>query len=142
MAISQEKLKEKYARNSAASAQDLVDNYIAATGKLDKAKSPAAQAAYEAAMRDPEVLARRLKNLGKVQESDMNAAMAAKGASAYSQGTAAAAEKQARNMAPYLDVQDKVKAALPPRSRDGMANVDNRLKPFVKAAMETKKRLG
>lgn len=124
--------RAEYERNASAASEKLVRKFTQATGKVDKARSPAAQAAYEAAMRDPKVLARRQKALSKVSENEVNEAMRAKGGAAYSAGVSAGVDKWQRNVAPYMSELDRTVAGLPARSRDVAANVQNRVLPIAK----------
>jgi len=133
---------DEYKNRAPASADKLVRKYQAATGKLDAARSPDAQASYEEAMRDPAVLKRRQTNLGKLSEADLNNAMQAKGGSAYAAGTAAGADKWAKNVAPYFGEIDRIKAKLPRRTRDPAANVQSRVTPFAKGLSDMKKKQG
>lgn len=142
MPIDLTEASSEYRTNAGAAAPKMARRYIAATGKLDKARSPAAQKAYEEAMRDPAVLARRAKNLGKLSEADLNKAMEEKGASNYGTGVAAGADKWQRNFTPYAGEIDRLKGTLPARSRDPMANLTNRAGHFVKGLSELKKKQG
>lgn len=124
--------REEYESRAGQSADKLVRKFTAATGKVEKARSPAAQKAYEDAMRDPKVLARRQKALGKVTEAEVNEAMQRKGASAYAAGVAAGADKWGRNVAPYMSELDRTVASLPARTRDPVQNVMGRVAPIAK----------
>lgn len=46
----------------------------------------------------------------------------------------------AKNMGPVLGAMNAAADAAPPRTRDPMMNIDTRLKPVVRAAIEAKKR--
>lgn len=135
-------MKSEYASRTSASSQKLVRRYVNKTGKLEAAASDHAQKNYISGVTDPEAQKRRQTNLRKLSESELNAAMEAKGGSAYAAGTSAAQDKWAKNVTPYLENADKIVASLPPRSRDPIANVNNRLIPLVKAQSDLKKKLG
>lgn len=140
MGIDRTKFKERYVAGSSANAGKLVEEYVRKTGKLDAAKSDAAEATYAAKLQAAIANKSRQKALGRVTESEMNAAMLAKGESAYRAGTAASADKMVKNVEPYLATLDNLK--LPARTADPMQNIDNRVKGVARALLETKKRIG
>lgn len=140
MGIDRAKFKERYVSGASANADKLVENYTKTTGKLDAAKSDQAEANYAAKTSAAIANKSRQKSLGKVSESDMNAAMVAKGGTAYRSGTAAAADKTLARVEPYLATLDNLK--LPARTADPMQNIDNRVKGVAKALLDTKKRVG
>lgn len=142
MAINYEDAKKEFTTNAGRSGEKLVKRYTAATDKLSKATSPEAQANYVEAMSDPEVLGRRLTNLGKLTEEDLNRAMRAKGAAAYGAAVRVAGDKWVKKFRPYGEVMDSVVAGLPAPTRDAMANIDNRLKPIVAAVKAKKAEIG
>ena len=124
-------LKSDFVANGQAAAAKLVKNYTARTDKVARASSDDAQARYETAMRDPATLKRRQSKLKKVNEADLNAAMAAKGSSNFSTGIGAAGDKWANNVQPYLDEQDRIVKTLKPAGMDVQANVMNRVAPLA-----------
>jgi hypothetical protein len=132
MPIDTNSAMEEYKSRTSQAGTKLVSRYRAATNKLARATSDAAQNAYKAAMSDPKVLERRRSNLRKLSEEDLNRNMELKGASAYSAGTSAGADKWGRNFAPYASVIDSTTASLPERTRDPVANVTNRVIPLAK----------
>jgi len=141
MAIDKAKWKDKYTRNTAAATGDLVDGYIARTDKVTRMSSDAAQANYEAAMRDKAVLERRQAKLKKVSESDLNEAMRTKGATRYAEGTAASADKALTNVEPYLDEIDRIVTTMKPRTRDPRQNVMERVVPLAVGLRAKKDRM-
>jgi len=142
MAVDIEEIKKEYANRASQSGDKLVRRYVAVTNKLERAASAEAQKNYVAAVTDPAVQARRVQNLKKLSESDLNAAMQATGASAYQNAVSAKADIWANRTQPYLTEFEKVKSTLPSRTRDAMTNLTQRAGAFVKAAVELKKKLG
>ena len=142
MAIDKAEALKEYRERASGSGGKLVRKYTAATGKLEAATSKSAQANFESAMKDPAVLKRRLTNLKKLSEEDLNSAMIATGEAAYNAAVAAKAEKWLEKTSPFLDEIDDVVAKLPARTRDGVQNVTNRVIPLVKALQDKKKEIG
>lgn len=138
--IDRTKFKERYVAGASANADKLVENYVSTTGKLDAAKSEQAEKNYATKVAEAVANKSRQKALGKVSEAEMNAAMVAKGGSAYRAGTSASADKTLKNVEPYLATLDNLK--LPARTADPMQNIDNRVKGVAKALIDTKKRVG
>lgn len=89
---------------------------------------------YEERMRDPEVLARRETGIRTVTDSEFKDAMRDKGASRIGPGILAGVDKQREGYRVIRDALDGME--LPARVADPMANIDNRLKPVVKAQIE------
>lgn len=91
------------------------------------------QGLYEARMRDPEVLRKRERALQKTNEQDWKNRAAEIGSSRIASGMQANSGKQADNYEPIAVALRGVE--LPPRTADPMANIDNRVKPIVQAAV-------
>ena len=142
MGIDRNAAKQNYVSGASNNAEKLVQNYIKQPGKLDAAKSDAAEKLYAENVAKAVAEKRRQKGLGKVSESDMNAAMQASGAQNYRSGTTRSADKQARNVEPYYAALDALEGKLPARTSDPMANLMNRAGAVVKTMVETKKRVG
>jgi len=142
MGINRANWIEDYKKGTSANADKLVREYVATPNKIDAATSASAQKNYEDAMRDAKVLARRVTNLKKVSEADLNAAMQAKGQARYSEGTSAGANKAAARVEPYLVELDRIVPTLPAAGRDGVQNVTNRVIPIVKALQDKKAQIG
>jgi len=140
--VSGEEFKNDYVTGASNASTKLVDRYTRKTGKLDAAKSDAAQKNFEAAMKDPAVLKRRQTRLAKLTEDDLNRAMIEKGGSAYAAGVQTAGDKWATNVTPYLQKQEEIKRSLPARSRDPVQNVTQRVVPFAKGLNDLKKQRG
>lgn len=140
MAIDRQAAKENYKRGASNNADKLVANYVKTPGKLDAAKSDQAEKNYADKVAKAISNKSRQKGLGKVTEQEMNAAMQARGASAYRSGTEGGADKQAKNVEPYYATLDNLK--LPAKTADPMLNIDNRVKGVAKAMLETKARVG
>jgi len=141
MTIDKAKWKDKYTRNTAAATGDLVDGYTARTDKVARMASDAAQANFEAAMRDAAVLKRRQARLKGLSESELNEAMRTKGAARYAEGTAASADKALANVEPYLDEIDKIVGTMKPRTRDPRQNVMERVVPLAVGLRAKKDRM-
>jgi hypothetical protein len=142
MPIDRQAAKANYVQGASNNADKLVQNYTRATGKLDKAKSDAAEQLYAAKVQAAIANKSRQKGLGKVSESEMNAAMVATGAQNYRSGTGRSADKQARNVEPYYTALDGLEGKYPARTADPMANLTNRAGLVVKTLSELKKRQG
>lgn len=142
MGIDRTAAKQNYVQGASNNAEKLVSNYVKQTGKLDAAKSDAAEKLYADKVAAAIANKSRQKGLNKVSESDMNAAMQATGAQNYRSGTGRSAEKQSRNVEPYYAALDALEGKLPARTSDPMANLMNRAGAVVKTMVETKKRVG
>lgn len=91
------------------------------------------QALYEEQMRNPNVLARRADGLQAVSEQDWKNKASTLGTQRIAAGMTAAADKQAQNYEPIAEALRGVN--LQARTSDPMANIDNRVKPIVAAAV-------
>ena len=142
MGIDRQAAKANYVQGASNNAEKLVSNYVKTPGKLDAAKSEAAEKLYAENVAKAVAEKRRQKGLGRVSEQDMNAAMASTGAQNYRSGTGRSADKQAKNVEPYYAALDALEGKLPARTSDPMANLMNRAGAVVKTMVETKKRIG
>lgn len=142
MGIDRTAAKANYVSGASNNAEKLVQNYVKQTGKLDAAKSDAAEKLYADKVAQAIANKSRQKGLNKVSESDMNAAMQATGAQNYRSGTGRSADKQSKNVEPYYAALDALEGKLPARTADPMANLMNRAGAVVKTMVETKKRIG
>lgn len=142
MAIDRSAAKANYVSGASNNADKLVRNYVATSGKLDAARSEAAEKLYAEQVQKAIAEKRRQKGLAKVNESEMNAAMSARGAQNYRNGTSGSADKQARNVEPYYAALDGLEGKYPARTSDPMANLMNRAGLVVKTLSELKKRQG
>lgn len=97
----------------------------------------AGQDLYVERMRDPDVLERRAAKLAKISNEDWRGPASDVGAARIGPGMAANVTKQARNYEPIRTALEGV--SLPDRTGDAMANIDNRVKPVVKAQIDAKK---
>jgi hypothetical protein len=105
-----------------------------------QAKALDGQTLYVAKLQDPEVLARRAKNIGKVSDSDWRSNTITKGRGIIGARMTAAAPKQQANWAPYRSALEAV--TLPPKTADPMSNLMNRAGAVVQAMVNTKKSVG
>jgi len=135
-------LKNDFVNGASGASAKLVDRYTKRTDKAARAASDDAQNAYKQAMADPKVIARRQSMLKKVTEEEMNAAMRAKGGSAYAAGVANAGDKWANKVQPFFDTIDQTVAKLPARTRDVAANVQKRVTPIAVALRAKKESMG
>src|SRR3989304_9691909 len=142
MGINRQDAKTNYVQGASNNAEKLVKNYIAETGKLDKAKSDAAEQLYAAKLQAAIANKSRQKGLGRVTEGEMNAAMQATGAQNYRSGTGRSADKQSKNVEPYYAALDGLEGKYPARTADPMANLTNRAGLVVKTLSDLKKRIG
>ncbi len=142
MGIDRQAAKTNYVAGASNNAQKLVDNYVNTPGKLDAAKSDAAEQLFAAKIQAAVAQKSRQKGLQKVSESEMNAAMTATGATNYRSGTQRSADKQAKNVEPYYAALDGLDGKYPARTADPMQNLTNRAGLVVKTLSELKKRIG
>ncbi len=142
MSIDRTASKTNYISGASNNAEKLVANYTRKTGKLDAAKSAGAEALWAAKIQAAIANKSRVKGLDRVTESEMNSAMIASGAGNYRAGTARSADKQAKNVEPYLAALDNIEGKYPVRTADPMANLMNRGGLVVKTLSELKKRIG
>ena len=128
----------------------VVDKYKAAIGRVPAAytegikntknwnqKAQDGQALYAQKMSDPEVLARRGTEIAKVSDSEWAEKATRKGAQRIAGGMTESLPKFSTGMGRVLSTIQGVTIA--PRTTDPMANVDNRVKPIVKALADMKK---
>ena len=134
--------KQNYASGAANNADKLVKNFVATTGKVDAARSDAAEKLWAEQVQKAIASKSRQKALAQVSESDMNAAMTARGASNYRSGTAAGADKQAKNVEPYYSALDGLEGKYPAKTSDPMTNLTQRAGLVVKTLSDLKKRIG
>lgn len=142
MGINRQDAKANYVQGASNNAEKLVKNYIAQPGKLDAAKSDAAEQLYAAKLQAAIANKSRQKGLGRVTEGEMNAAMQATGANNYRNGTSRSADKQSKNVEPYYAALDGLQGKFPARTADPMANLLNRAGLVVKTLSDLKKRIG
>jgi hypothetical protein len=98
------------------------------------------QSLYVARLSDPEVLARRAKNISKVSDAEWRSSAIAKGRGTIGSRMTAAAPKQQANWAPYRAALESL--TLPPKTADPMTNLTNRAGAVVQAMVATKKSVG
>jgi len=142
MAINRVSAKNNYITGAANNAQKLVDNFVARSGKIDAARSDAAEKLWAERLQQAIQAKSRQKALARVSEQDMNAAMLASGAQNYRTGTARSADKQITRAEPYYAALDALEGKFPARTSDPMANLMNRAGLVVKTLVEVKKRVG
>lgn len=99
-----------------------------------QAAAIAGQDLYVQRMSDPEILARRAREITEVSDTAFRAALLEKGAPVIAGRMAAAAPKMAQGYAPIRSALESL--TLPPRTGDAMQNIDNRLKPVVQTMID------
>ena len=100
-----------------------------------KDKALAGQNLYEQQMQNAQVLRRRAIALEKTSEAEWKSKASSLGSLRIADGMRNSAEKQAQNYEPIANALRAVE--LPERSADPMANIDNRVKPIVRAMVNT-----
>ena len=105
-------------------------------------KQPAldGQELYVTRLADPEVLARRAKNIAKIEDAQWRTDTITKGRSVIGSRMVAAAPKQQANWAPYRSALESL--TLPAKVADPIANTTNRVVAVVQAMVNTKKSVG
>lgn len=99
-----------------------------------KESALAGQGLYEQQMQNASVLRRRAAALEKVSEADWKLKAASLGSVRIADGMRNGADKQVQNYEPIAQALRGV--TLPERSADPMANIDNRVKPIVRAMID------
>ena len=99
-----------------------------------KEKALSGQGLYEQQMQNAAVLRRRAVSLEKVSEAEWKTKAANLGSMRIADGMRNGAERQAQNYEPIANALRSVE--LPERSADPMANIDNRVKPIVRAMVQ------
>jgi hypothetical protein len=132
-APSEDQLRKNFAAGVGAKGSKWLENFKSATGKVEAARSDAAESTYAAKVQAAVANRSRLKGLASVSESDLNAAADAVGAGGFTTPATAKAGKFAKKAKPYVDLAVSTANALPPRGADPEANVDARVKPIVRA---------
>jgi len=99
----------------------------------------AGQALYEEKMTNPDILKRRAKRIETMTDEDWRRPALELGVRNIGPGLKAKIDKWAGRWAPYRSALEAVE--LPPKTADPEANIDNRLKPIVRALVEKKKEL-
>ena len=97
-------------------------------------RSKAAEDLWIAKIQDAAARRAREKGLAEVSDADWKKAALEKGAPRIAQGMQAAKEKFGSKISEVLSTIESV--SLPPRVADPEANVDNRVKPIVRALHE------
>ena len=99
-----------------------------------KEKALSGQGLYEQQMQNASVLRRRAAALERVSEAEWKTRASQLGSVRIADGMRNGAEKQAQNYEPIANALRSVE--LPERSADPMANIDNRVKPIVRAMVQ------
>lgn len=115
------------------------NKFLAATGILEKARSEEAETRYATGTANAAANKLRQKALQAVTEEDLKGPVRTGGASLYSGPAQAKAPKARRRFARFAAIIDTQVAGLPAKTDDGEVNVDNRLKPIVRALQAAKR---
>ena len=102
-------------------------------------KAAAAEELWAAKIQEAAAEKRRQKGIARVSNEDWKRKAATLGAERIARGMSENADKRTKNFEPFRAALEGV--SLPPRTADPLANVDNRVKPIVKALVDTKKSL-
>ena len=124
--------KQKYLNSLGA----VPGNYKAGIERTSNWKESAlnGQALYEQQMQNAQVLRRRAVALERTSEADWKSRASNLGSMRIADGMRNGADKQAANYEPIAQALRSVN--LPDRSADPMANIDNRVKPIVRAMID------
>jgi len=141
MPIDLDEAMKAYVDETKSKADKLVKRYQKKTGKADAIKSDDAQKAFEDAMADATVLARRQAMLKDVTETELNEAMEKTGKSAYINKTAAKSGKWKKHFSPFASEIDTTVAKLPKHVRGARDNIMNRSLVLAEALEAKKKEL-
>lgn len=111
-------------------------NYKAGIERTSNWKESAlnGQALYEQQMQNAQVLRRRAVALERTSEADWKSRASNLGSVRIADGMRNGADKQTQNYEPIAQALRGV--SLPDRTADPMANIDNRVKPIVRAMIE------
>jgi len=123
-----DEIKEHYRR----AAPEAARRYREAADRVVwKERAKAGHTLWRQRMADPDVLDRHLEGIDEVSDSEFRATMKEKGAAIIGARMAAAAEKQAKGYAPIRAAIEGLE--IPDKGPDPYANVDNILKPVIRA---------
>jgi hypothetical protein len=139
MPIDTSAAKSEWQSGAKAKVDKLIRKYTARTDKVARATSDAAQKAYVEGVTDPTSQKLRLIRLKELTDSDLNAAMEAKGRVSYPAGVDAAVEKYGRRVDPYFKELDAIVPRLKPAVRDARTNVMERVLPIAVGLQNKKK---
>ncbi len=114
--------------------QNYKDGVAGATNVIEKAIE--AESTWVAAMQEAASRGSRVKGLQGTSTEEWKKAAIDKGATRIGPGMAAAEPKMREGLGKVLSVIAGV--SIPARTTDGMANIDNRLKPIAAALMKMK----
>jgi hypothetical protein len=104
-----------------------------------QAPSLAGQDLYATQMSKPDVQARRGISIAKVADTEWRATTVKKGGTILATRMSDATDKQVAGFRPFASALEGV--TLEPKTDDPDANVDNRVKPIVRAMVNTKKQV-
>ena len=138
MTIDRAAFKVDYEAGTRNNAGKLVRNYVNKKGKLDAAKSDAAEDLYREKLEAAILAKKRQKALERISEDDMNKGMLETGEAAYKAKTKAKSGKMLAHVEPFLKVLDALEGTLPARTADPMENLINRAGKVVMALHDKK----
>jgi hypothetical protein len=141
MPIDTETVKKDWQSGAKAKVDKLIREYTKRTDKIARATSDEAQKNYIEGVTDPSSQKLRLVRLKELSDSDLNAAMEAKGRTAYTGGVDASVDKYGKHVDPYFKEIDSILPKLKPRTRDARTNVTERVIPLAVGLQNKKKAL-
>jgi hypothetical protein len=134
-----EQSKTNYVAGASKAPANYKAGILATTDWKAKASSAEAEALYAQKIQESITAKRRQRALEATSDDQWKNAASTNGASVIGQRMVAAADKQSRNVAPYLDALRNTE--LPARSADPMTNVTQRVGAVVNALVNKKKEL-
>ncbi len=137
-APTEQELQDDYRSGVTAKASKWQRKFLAASGLQAAAASESAEAAYQAQMARVLANKQRQKGLAGLSDEDFKASVRAGGPSLYSTPATAKAGKFSRKAMKYVALAVSTANALPARTADPDANIDNRVKPIAKALRNLK----
>ena len=103
------------------------------------ASSPQSEANYQGGVADAIAKGSRIAGIHRAGNAGYRLGASTKGAAVIGTRIAEAIEKYGAAFAPVLGAMNAASDAAPPRTRDPMTNIEQRLKPVVMAAIAAKK---
>ena len=134
---------DQAAANLSAAAASIPAKYQAGVQNADFVKHAAsdqAEANYAAGVQQAVAAKSRAAGVRRAGDEGWRSGALGKGVQRIASGIQAGLDKYRTNFAPVLAAISAAAASAPPRTTDPIANIDNRLKPVVMAAVKAKVR--
>jgi len=122
-------------------APTIAARYKAGVGKAEwegPASSPQAEQNYQDGLADSIAKGKRASGIHRVGNAGYRTNAVNKGGAVIGTRIAESIEKYGQGFAPILAAMNAAADSTPPRTRDAMTNIDQRLKPVVQAAIAAK----